>query len=129
MEIRNSSPPLSKPHPPHNFGSPVLPTASPTMSRHSSVRKVDPFCGTIGRIDRQQVDPLYPSKRFLDPIQVSSSPIACSDKSDSIHPSHPTPVITRRDCKTSQETGSGKGTESGNSWFLLHDITTSADFY
>ena len=40
----------------------------------------------MGRIDRQQMDPLYRLKRVQDPIQVSSYPIDCSEKSDSIFP-------------------------------------------
>ena len=102
----------------------TLPTASPTTSRHSSGRKVGPFCRTMGRTDRQQMDPLYCLKRVQDHIQVNSSPIGCSDKSDSTV----LPIIARRDPRTSQEMGSGKGTESGNSWFLLSHIT-SAGFY
>ena len=38
----------------------------------------------MGRIDRQQVGPLYRPKRVQDPFQVSSSPIGRSDKSESI---------------------------------------------
>ena len=34
---------------------PTLSTASPTRSRHSSGRKVGPFCGTMGRIDNKWV--------------------------------------------------------------------------
>ena len=40
------------------FWRPTLSTASPTTSRHSSGRKIGPFCGTMGRIDNQQVGPL-----------------------------------------------------------------------
>ena len=40
----------------------------------------------MGRIDRQQMDPLYLLKLVQDPIQVTSSPIGCSDKFDSIFP-------------------------------------------
>ena len=58
---------------------PSLPTASPTASRLSSGRKIDPICGTMGRIERQQMDPLYLSKQVQDPIQVTSSPIGCSN--------------------------------------------------
>ena len=85
VEIKNSSPPLSKPHPPQNSG-PTLSTASRTMSRHSNGRKTGPFCGTMGRIDRQQVSPLYHLKWFQDPIQVSSSPIGWSDISVNLPP-------------------------------------------
>ena len=113
-------PPLSKPHPPQNSG-PTLSTASPTTSRHSSGRKVGPFCGTMGRIDRQQVGPLYRPKSVQDPIQLSSSPIGRSDKSESIF----LPVIMRRNLRTSQETGSGKGTESGNSRLLFPAIPSA----
>ena len=55
--------------------------------------------------------PFYHSKRFQDSIQVSSSSFGSSNKSESIF----LPVVTRRDHRTSQETGSGKGTGSGNS--------------
>ena len=120
VEIKNTSPPLSKPHPPQNSG-PTLSTASRTMSRHSSGRKVGPFCGTMGRINRQQVGPLYHLKRVQDPIQVSSSPIGCSDISESIF----LPVIARRDNTTSQELGNGKGMESRNSRFLSPTIPST----
>ena len=69
----------------------------------------------MGRTDRQQVCPLDRPKRVQDPIQVSSSLVVCSDKSESIF----LPVIARRNRGTSQETGSGKGSESGNSRFLF----------
>ena len=120
VEIKNGSPPLSKPHLPQNSG-PNLSTSSPTTSRHSSGRKVGPFCETTGRIDRQQEGALYRPKRVQDPIQVSTSPIGCSDKSKSIF----LPVIARRDCKTSQETGSGKSTESGIPRFLFPAIPSA----
>ena len=60
----------------------------------------------MGRSDRQQVGLLYRPKRVQDPNQVTSSPMSCSDKSESIF----LPVIARRNRRTSQETGSGKGT-------------------
>ena len=85
------------------FGSPTLSTASPTMSRHSSGRKAGPFCGTLGRIDRQQVGPLYRLKRVQDPIQVSSSPIGHSDKSESIF----LPVIGEEIARNGQWKGFG----------------------
>ena len=69
----------------------------------------------MGRIDKRQVGPLYRPKQVQDPIQVSSSPFGSSHKSESIF----LPVTTRRDQRTSQETGSGKGTESGNSQLLF----------
>ena len=83
VEIRNSSPPLSKPHLPQNSEVQPFPLPVHCLSRHSSGRKVGPFCGTMGRIDRQQVGPLYHLKWVQDPIKVSSSPIGCSDISSS----------------------------------------------
>ena len=62
--------------------------------------------------------PLYNSRWFQDTIQVSSSFIS-SDKSESTF----LPVIMRRDSGTSPEMGSGKGTRSGNSWFLFLAIS------
>ena len=67
----------------------------------------------MGKIDRQQVGPLCRPKRVQNPIQVSSSLIGCSDKAESIF----LPIIARRNRRASQETGSGKGSESGNSRF------------
>ena len=64
---------------------------------------------------------LYRLKRVQDPIQVSSSPIGSSDKSESVF----LPVLARRDRKASQETGSGKGTESGNSRLLFPAIPSA----
>ena len=75
----------------------------------------------MGRINRQQVGPLYRPKRVQDPIKVSSTPIGCSDKSESMF----LPVIARRDHRTSQETGSGKDSESGNSRFLFLAIPSA----
>ena len=72
----------------------------------------------MGRIDRQQVGPFYHPKRVQDPLQVSSSFIGCSNKIESIF----LPVIARRNRRASQKTGSGMGSESGNSRFLLSDI-------
>ena len=129
VEIRNSSPPLSKPHPPQNSG-PFLPIASPTTSRHFSGRNVGPFCGTKGRIDRQQMDPLYRSKLVQDPIQVSSSSVDFSEKSDSISfppPRPPPPPLGARSLNFSRN-GQWKGSESRNSRFLLLDVT-STGFY
>ena len=71
--------------------------------------------------------PNYRSKRVQDPIQVSSSPIGCSDKSDSIF----LPVIARRDRRTSQETGVERvrnpGTPGFYSRILLVPASTSAE--
>ena len=97
---------------------PALSTASLTTPRHSSGRTVGPFCGTMGRIDRQQMCPFYRPKRVQDLYQVNSSIIGCSDKTELIF----LPVIARRNRRASQETGSGKGLESGNSRFLLPPI-------
>ena len=76
VEIRNSSPPLSKPHPPQNSG-PTLSSASPTTSRHSSGRKAGPFCGMM--------EELTDNKWVLSLSETGSrshsSPIGCSDKS------------------------------------------------
>ena len=75
----------------------------------------------MGRTDRQQVGPLYRPKRVQDPIQISSSFIGCYDKLESIF----LPVIARRNRRASQETGSGKGSESGNSRFLFPAIPST----
>ena len=75
----------------------------------------------MGRIDRQQVGPFYRPKQVQDPFQVSSSHIGCSDKTESII----LPVITRRNRRASQETGSEKGSESGNSQFSLPAIPST----
>ena len=115
MGIRNSSPPLSKPHLPQNFE--VQPFPLSVLPR-PDIPVGGPFCGTMGRLDRQPVGPLYRPKRVQDPIQVSSSPIGCSDKSESIF----LPIIARRNRRISQETGSGNGSESGNSRFLFPGI-------
>ena len=69
----------------------------------------------MGRTDRQQVGLLYHPKRVQDPIQVGSSLIGCSNKSELIF----LPIIARRNRGASQEIGKGKGSESGNSRFLL----------
>ena len=58
VEIRNSSPPLNKPHLPQNSEKqpslPVLPGPDiPVRGRLAH------FCGTKRRTDRQQVGPLY----------------------------------------------------------------------
>ena len=103
------------------FWSPTLSTASPATPRHSSGRKVGPICGTMRRIDRQQVGPFYRPKRVQDPIQVSSSLIGCSYKYESIF----LPVIARRNHGASQEIGSWKGLESGNSWFSFPAIPST----
>ena len=58
------------------------------------------------------MDSPYRSKWIQDPIQVFSSPIGCSNRSDSIYSRY-----YEKSSQTSKETGSGKDTESGNSWF------------
>ena len=62
--------------------------------------------------------PLYRTKHFQDTIHQNSSFVICSDQNESIL----LPVSQRRDRKSSQQTGSGKGTESGNSRLLFPDI-------
>ena len=62
--------------------------------------------------------PLYRTKRFQDTIHQNSSFVICSDQNESIL----LPVSQRRDRKSSQQTGSGKGTESGNSRLLFPDF-------
>ena len=72
----------------------------------------------MGGNNRQQMGPLYRTKRIQDTIHQNSSFVICSDQNESIL----LPVSQRRDRKSSQQTGSGKGTESGNSRLLLPDI-------
>ena len=62
--------------------------------------------------------PLYRTKRIQDTIHQNSSFVICSDQNESIL----LPVSQRRDRKSSQQTGSGKGTESGNSRLLFPHI-------
>ena len=62
--------------------------------------------------------PLCRTKRIQDTIHQNSSFVICSDQNESIL----LPVSQRRDRKSSQQTGSGKGTESGNSRLLFPDI-------
>ena len=62
--------------------------------------------------------PLYRTKRIQDTIHQNSSFVICSDQNESIL----LPVSQRRDRKSSQQTGSGKGTEYGNSRLLFPDI-------
>ena len=63
--------------------------------------------------------PFYHTKRLQDTIQFNSPSFYSFEKSEPIF----LPVITRRDNGTSPETGSGKGTRSGNSWFLFPAIS------
>ena len=65
--------------------------------------------------------PLYHTTRIQDTIQQNSSFVICSDQNESIL----LPVSQRRDRKPSQQTGSGRGTESGNSRFLFPDLLSS----
>ena len=74
-----------------------------------------------GKIHRQQMGPLYPTTRFQDTIQQNSSLDVCSNQNESIL----LPVYQRRDRNPSQETGSGKGTESGNSRLLFLDFSST----
>ena len=61
------------------FWNPTLSTDWLTTTRHSSGRKVGPFCGTMGRVNTQKMCPLYHSKWFQDTIQVTSSSFGSSD--------------------------------------------------
>ena len=72
----------------------------------------------MGGNNRQQMGPLYRTKRIQDTIHQNSSFVICSDQNESIL----LPVSQRRDRKPSQQTGSGKSTESGNSRLLFPDI-------
>ena len=65
--------------------------------------------------------PLYRMTRIQDTIQQNSSFVICSDQNESIL----LPVNQRRDRKPSQQTGSGKGTESRNSRLLFPDLPSS----
>ena len=65
--------------------------------------------------------PLYRTTWIQDTIQQNSSFVFCSDQNESIL----LPVSQRRDRKPSQQTGSGKGTESRNSWLLFPDLPSS----
>ena len=69
---------------------------------------------------RQQMGPLYHTTWIQDAIQQNSSFVICSDQNESIL----LPVSQRRDQKP-QQTGSGKGTESRNSWLLFPDLPSS----
>ena len=69
--------------------------------------KIGPLCGIMGKIDRQQMGPLYCSKRFQDTIQVNSSAIVSSDKIELI-------FFSRK--------GQWKGYKIGNSQLLFPPI-------
>ena len=75
----------------------------------------------MGGNNRQQMGPLYSTTRIQDTIHQDSSFVICSDQNESIL----LPVSQRRDRKPSQQTGSGKGTESGNSRLLFPDLPCS----
>ena len=75
----------------------------------------------MGRIHRQQMGPLYCTTWFQDTIQQNSSLVVCSNQNESIL----LPVYQRRDGNHSQETGSGKGTESGNSRLSFLDFSST----
>ena len=103
---------------------PTLSTASLTESGHSSGGGEGgggvslAHSGTLGKIDRQQMGPLYHAKRFQDTIQVNSSLIVSSNKIEPIFLT----FTSRKDWYPSPETGNGKGTKSGNSRLLLPAI-------
>ena len=101
--------------PPLNL--PCLPQISKSNPFYilDSGRKIGPLCQTVGRINSKQMGPLYHPRKFQDPIQLVSPTIYSSDKSESVF----LPLIMRRNIVTSPATGSGKGTRSGNSRFLL----------
>ena len=61
--------------------------------------------------------PLCRTTRIQDTIQQNSSFVICSDQNESIL----LPIYRRRD----RQTGSGKGTESGNSRLLFPDLPSS----
>ena len=63
----------------------------------------------MGRINKQQMGPLFRSRRFQYTIHVNSLAFVSSDKSQSIF----LLVTMRRDPGTSPEMGSGKGIRSG----------------
>ena len=65
--------------------------------------------------------PLYRTSPFQDTIQQNSSFVVCSNQNESIL----LPIYQRRDRKPSQQMGSGKGTESGNSRLLFLDLPSS----
>ena len=70
----------------------------------------------MGRINKQQMDPLYHSRGFQDTIQVNSPSFVSSGKSIFL-------PVTMRNHRSSPEMGSGKGTRSGNSRFLFPAIS------
>ena len=96
---------------------PALSTACSSARGHSSGRTIGPFCGKKGGNNRQQMGPFYRTKRIQDTIHQNSSFVICSDQNESIL----LLVSQRRDRKSSQQTGSGKGTEYGNSRLLFPD--------
>ena len=112
--IRNSSPPLSKPHLPQNFE--VQPFPLPALPR--------PDIPVGRRLAHyvEQWEELTDNKWVLSIIRngfkipfKSVPPLSGTDKSESIF----LPIIARRNRGASQETGSGKGSEYENSPFLF----------
>ena len=112
MGIRNSSPPLSKPQLPQNID--VQPFPLPVLP-HPDIPMGGKFAHFVEQWEKLTDNkcPLYRPKRVQDPIQVTSSPVGCTNKAESIFLS----FIGRRNRRASQETGSGKVSESGNSGF------------
>ena len=100
---------------------PALSTACSSARGHSSGRTIGPFCGKMGGNNIQQMGPLYRTTLIQDTIHQNSSFVICSDQNESVL----LPVSQRRDRKPSQQTGSGKGTESRNSWLLFPDLPCS----
>ena len=107
------------PHLPQSSESQPFPLPILPQPRYSSGRKIGSLCATMGRFNMQQLGPLYRSRQFQDTIQINFLSFISSNKSVSIF----LPVITRRNCRTSPKTGSGKGTKSGKSRFLFLAIS------
>ena len=97
----NSSPPLNLPPLPQSSESQPFPLL---VLPHPGIRVGGRLAhrGTMGKINRQQIGPLYRSKRFQDTIWVNSSPVISSDKAESIF----LPITSRRDRNSSPEMGS-----------------------
>ena len=98
---------------------PTLSTACIATPGHSSRRMIGPLCGTMGRIHRQQMDPLYRVTRFQDTVHKNSSIVVFSNQNESIFLT----VTPRGNRNPSQETGSGKGAGAENSRLLFPDIS------
>ena len=107
------------------FWKPTLFTAYLTMSRYSSGRKIDTFYGTVGKINKQQMGPLYRSRWFQDIIQVNPPHPPLSSVSINLTESIFLPVTCRRHRWTSPETDSEKSTRFRNSRIFFPAISCS----